>query len=175
MTFTHCETCNADHATPTDEYTWEGTPLELDARFHEAAARLAENEVGTSAFDICYATGTRGERVAQMLFGEDIEEARIEVKVSSKAYANSQNIVVERECYSRVSKRFEPSGLDVSKANIFTFVIFDADDSVRCVVSVPTDRLRTLCAGKPLITMNSGKSNPTKGNLLRLSEILGAV
>ncbi len=69
---------------------------------------------------------------------------------------------------------FEPSGISVTTADIWSFAFRDNDDNVLVSVSVPVTRLKELVDGMSEFSINApGSANPGRGVAIPLYDLLG--
>lgn len=87
--------------------------------------------VKNSSFDLDFGYGRKGEQLVEALLTEG---KTVEVKRDRKWWATN-NIYIEVECWFNKSKSWEPSGLMVTTAEYWAFVL------ERGVVMVPTDHV----------------------------------
>lgn len=109
----------------------------------------------SSNWDLDLRAGLQGESKISDLLHIDT----VEVK-TDRRWIETGNIYIETECYYRNEEAWKPSGLSVSKATHWGFVLEDS------VLIIPTYRLRESLPdiGKP-ITCNI-EPNPSKGFLI---------
>ena len=121
------------------------------------------------SWDVASNTGRLGEAYVQR-----VKAHSGEVKTDQWAM-RSGCLFVETQSWSQTSRRYEPSGLSVSIAETFFFVIGawpeDAEPG-SVVLAIPTKRLRELCCDLQEVQANHGGENPTRGYLLPLSRVL---
>jgi hypothetical protein len=85
-----------------------------------------------SEFDLDFSYGVDGEKlVSDLLLGK----RTVEVKRDRK-WINTGNLYIETSCYFNRSQSWEPSGLSITKAGYWAFVIQDS------IIILPTDVLR---------------------------------
>jgi hypothetical protein len=114
-----------------------------------------------SDFDIDLKFGQQGEAtVANILSIETVEVKR------DKRWKETGNLYIETDCWYNASQSWKPSGLSVSKATHYAFVLENM------VVITTTEDLKA-------VVENSGKAikcniepNPSKGYLIKLSHIV---
>jgi len=100
-------------------------------------------------------------------------DGTVEVKTDMQA-ARTGNLAVEWECYMRQTSSWEPSGVQVSRADVFAFVIpIDSDIEKADVHIVRTERLRDLVRDLPVIEANRHGQNPTRIKLLPTCRLFG--
>ena len=117
-----------------------------------------------SNWDLDLRAGLEGEsKVADLLSLDTLE-----VK-TDRRWWETGNVYIETECWYQSSQSWEPSGIRVSKATHWAFVLEDS------VLIVPLQRLKeaTWEMGKP-ITCNI-PPNPSRGYLLAPTTILSFV
>ena len=69
--------------------------------------------------------------------------------------------------------KWKPSGIEVTKAKYLTWVI-PIRDKQEIVLSIPTSLVKKLCVGAPKASMHNSE-NPSKGYLIKVSQIMDAV
>ncbi len=114
-----------------------------------------------SDFDLDLKFGKEGENtVANLLSIETVEVKR------DARWKETGNLYIETECWYNASQSWEPSGLSVSKATHYAFVLEGM------VVIVPTEDLKTItyANGRPIECKI--EPNPSKGYLIKLSHIV---
>jgi hypothetical protein len=114
-----------------------------------------------SNWDLDLRAGLSGEsKVADLLSLDTVE-----VKTDRRWYETG-NIYIETECWYKASQTWEPSGIRVSKATHWAYVLEDS------VIIVPTYRLREALweTAKP-ITCNI-PPNPSRGYLITPGALL---
>lgn len=117
-----------------------------------------------SDWDLDLRDGQAGESmVANLLSLETIE-----VKTDRRWYQTG-NIYIETECWYNNSQSWEPSGIRVSKASHWAYVLEDS------VIIVPTDRLREVVWKSQRPIMCNIPPNPSKGYLLTPAEIFESI
>ena len=117
-----------------------------------------------SNWDLDLRAGLTGEsRVADLLSLDTVE-----VK-TDRRWVETGNIYIETSCYYKSSNSWELSGMSVSKATHWAFVLEDS------VVIVPLYRLKEAVTrvGRP-ITCNI-PPNPSRGYLLNVSSLIELV
>jgi hypothetical protein len=117
--------------------------------------------VKDSNWDLDLRAGLTGEsKVADLLSLDTVE-----VK-TDKRWHETGNIYIETECFYQASQSWEPSGLRVSKATHWAFVLEDS------VLIVPTHRLKEVVweSTRP-ITCNI-PPNPSRGYLITPAVLL---
>jgi hypothetical protein len=117
--------------------------------------------VKKSDFDLDLKFGVEGENTVANLLSIDT----VEVKRDAR-WKETGNLYIETECWYNSSQSWEPSGLSVSKATHYAFVLEGM------VVILPTDQLKeiTYSNGRPIECKI--EPNPSKGYLIKLSHIV---
>jgi hypothetical protein len=124
-----------------------------------------ENMPKFSDFDLDFATGQNGEElVKELLTGGKTVEVKTDIK-----WKNTGNLYIETICWYNASSEWLPSGLSVTKADYWGFVLEGT------VLLVQTEYLRIAVAqyGYP-INCNI-PPNPSKGYLIKPEHILAIV
>lgn len=85
-----------------------------------------------SSFDLDFSYGRKGEQLVEELLTGGYT---VEVKRDRK-WAITNNLYIETDCYFQKSQQWEPSGLNVTTAEYWAFVLEGS------VMLVPTDTLR---------------------------------
>lgn len=114
-----------------------------------------------SNWDLDLRAGLAGEsKVADLLSLDTVE-----VK-TDRRWHETGNIYIETECWIQTSQSWEASGLRITKATHWAYVLED------CVIIIPTYRLREVVweRGKP-ITCNI-PPNPSRGYLITPGALL---
>ena len=118
--------------------------------------------VKNSDWDIDYANGLEGEHKVADILGGNIES--VEVKRDIK-WLETGNIYVETECFYQTSGQWEPSGLSVTKATHWAFVLGES------VLLLPTDDLRKVVEVEGIAKETNIQPNPTRGFLVTPEKI----
>jgi hypothetical protein len=114
-----------------------------------------------SDFDIDLKFGKQGEdTVANLLSIETVEVKR------DARWKETGNLYIETECWYNNSQSWQPSGLSVSKATHYAFVLEGM------VVIIPTEDLKTITYDKGRPIECKIEPNPSKGYLIKLSHIV---
>ena len=114
-----------------------------------------------SDFDIDLRFGKEGENtVANLLSIETVEVKR------DKRWKETGNLYIETDCWYNASQSWKPSGLSVSKATHYAFVLEGM------VVIIPTEDLETITYEKGRPIECKIEPNPSKGYLIKLSHII---
>lgn len=117
-----------------------------------------------SDFDLDFRDGKEGEDYVEGVL-RAILSGTIEVKRDMR-WVQTGNIYIETECYYQTSGQWEPSGLAVTKASHWAFVLENM------VLILPTEDLKTVVEveGHPIST--DIEPNPTKGFLIKIDQIV---
>lgn len=114
-----------------------------------------------SDFDLDLKFGKEGENtVANILSIDTVEVKR------DKRWKETGNLYIETDCWYNASQSWQPSGLSVSKATHYAFVL------EQMVVIVTTDNLKTVVNSKGRSIECKIEPNPSKGYLIKLSDIV---
>jgi hypothetical protein len=114
-----------------------------------------------SDFDIDLKFGKEGENtVANILSIETVEVKR------DKRWKETGNLYIETDCWYNGSQSWEKSGLSVSKATHYAFVLENM------VVVVTTPDLKAIVEKKGRAIKCKIEPNPSKGYLIKLSDIV---
>lgn len=114
-----------------------------------------------SDFDIDLRFGKEGEdTVANLLSIETVEVKR------DKRWKETGNLYIETDCWYNASQSWKPSGLSVSKATHYAFVLEGM------VVIIPKEDLETITYEKGRPIECKIEPNPSKGYLIKLSHII---
>jgi hypothetical protein len=111
--------------------------------------------VKDSNWDLDLRAGLLGESVVADILKADT----VEVKTDRRWYETG-NLYIETECYYKSSNSWEPSGIAVSKATHWAFVLEDS------VLIVPTFRLREAIHEHPRPITCNIPPNPSRGHLV---------
>jgi hypothetical protein len=114
-----------------------------------------------SDFDIDLKFGQQGEAtVANILSIETVEVKR------DKRWKETGNLYIETECWYNASQSWKPSGLSVSKATHYAFVLENM------VVITTTEDLKVVVEKNGRAIKCNIEPNPSKGYLIKLSHIV---
>jgi len=116
------------------------------------------------SFDLTYQLGLGAERVVDAFFKGD--KANIEVKRDMR-WLDTGNLFIETHCYYQQSGKYEESGILVTTATSWVFVMGQAK------LAIPPDVILTLIKrpDSKRVPNNNGL-NPTWGNLLNVASTL---
>jgi hypothetical protein len=115
-----------------------------------------------SDWDIDLAYGLEGETFLRFLLGN---EAKIEVKHDSMAH-DTGNVYVE------TASRGKASGLSVTRADYYAFVLDDEFGAVSRIVFIPTTKLRLLILNGKRSIVKGGDNKTSRGYLVPLWELV---
>lgn len=118
-----------------------------------------------SAFDLDLEFGQEGENFVKELFTEG---GTIEVK-RDRRWKETGNVYVETECFFTRNNQWAPSGLSVTKAKYWAFVLEEA------TLVVPTDALRYAVVEFGSYIECRIPPNYSKGVLLTVPQILKSI
>ena len=113
-----------------------------------------------SVFDIDLRAGKEGENLVQ----DTLVNGTIEVKTDLK-WKNTGNIYVETECFYQTSGAWEPSGLSVTKADWWAFVLNGF------FLLIPTNDLKLIVQTEGTPIECRIEPNQSRGYLIRLDHI----
>lgn len=120
--------------------------------------------VKNSSFDLDFGYGRKGEQLVEELLTEG---KRIEVKRDRKWWSTN-NIYIEVECFFRKSMSWEPSGINVTEAEYWAFVL------EKSVIMVPTDHVRYAVQHRGREITCEIPPNLSKGFLITVEDLLEA-
>jgi len=118
-----------------------------------------------SSFDLDLSYGQQGEALVEELLTHG---KKIEVK-RDRQWKRTGNVYIEVECYFHRIKNWAPSGLMITEADYWAFVLEEA------VLMVPTDALRYAIKEFGVEITCEIPPNRSKGFLLTVKEILRAI
>ena len=123
--------------------------------------KITKTTMKNSDFDIDLKFGKQGEdTVANILSIETVEVKR------DKRWKETGNLYIETDCWYNSSQSWEKSGLSVSKATHYAFVLEGM------VVIVTTPDLKAIVENKGRAIECKIEPNPSKGYLIKLSDIV---
>ena len=114
-----------------------------------------------SNWDLDYRDGILGEKKIADLLSMDT----IEVK-TDRRWKYTGNLYIETECYYQKTDTWEKSGISVSKATHWAFVLEDS------VLIVPTYRLREAIHDNPRPITCNIPPNPSRGTLITAGTLI---
>lgn len=115
----------------------------------------------TSDFDIDLAVGHEGEILVRELLTHG---KTIEVKKDLR-WKETGNLYIETVCWSHNNQQWYPSGLSVTKAEYWAFVLDDA------VLMLPTKILKSVVAYHGQEISCNIEPNPSKGYLIKIMDV----
>jgi len=117
--------------------------------------------LANSDWDLDLKFGQEGEStVANLLSIETVEVKR------DARWKETGNLYIETECWYNASQSWKPSGLNVSKATHYAFVLEGM------VVILPTEDLKAVVEKNGRQIECKIEPNPSKGYLIKLSNIV---
>lgn len=117
-----------------------------------------------SDWDNDYSRGEHGEHLLSYIMQTG------EVKTDYR-WQETGNIFVEVWCYHKSTNKYEPSGLSVTKAKYWQFVLINKEYTP-IVISVPTELLKKIVKNYGRKVENVNSENPSVGYLIRLEHII---
>lgn len=119
-------------------------------------------EVNKSSFDLDFSYGREGEKLVEQLLtnGKTVEVKR------DRKWHQTNNIYVEIECWYLKSESWELSGLSVTKADYWAFVLEQS------VVMVPTDHVWYAIKNFGREITCEIPPNRSKGYLIQVEDLL---
>ena len=114
-----------------------------------------------SNWDLDYRDGMLGEKKIADLLSMDT----VEVK-TDRRWKYTGNLYIETECYYKTTDTWEKSGIMVSKATHWAFVLEDS------VLIVPTYRLREAIYDNPRPITCNIPPNPSRGTLITVGTLI---
>lgn len=128
----------------------------VDSSLKTGASKLSD-------WDIDFRRGEVGENLLR-----DVVETS-EVKTDYR-WNETYNVYVEYACYYRKEKEFRPSGISVSKAKYYSFVL-PKNNQEPLIFSVPTETLKKALKKYGKKTECIISDNPSKGILISIGDI----
>lgn len=125
---------------------------------------MMDKRQSLSDWDVDFRDGENGEN----LLKEVIETS--EVKTDFR-WKDTLNLYIEQNCFYRKFNEYRPSGISVTKANYWSFVLTNGDEQP-IIVSVPTKLLKEVVDlyGKDIACVNT--ENPSKAKLIKVGHII---
>jgi hypothetical protein len=122
-------------------------------------------DVKNSSFDLDFSYGKGGENLVEQLLtgGKTIEVKR------DRKWWSTNNVYIEVECWYLSSQSWEPSGLSVTKADYWAFVL------EKGVVMIPTDHLHYAVKNFGRQITCEIPPNRSKGFLITVEDLLTAM
>jgi hypothetical protein len=116
-----------------------------------------------SNFDLDFSYGSEGEKLVKELLTGGLT---VEVKRDRK-WHSTNNLYIEVECWYMTKQAWEPSGLSVTTASYWAFVL------EQTTLIVPTDVLRKTVQEKGRQITCDIPPNKSKGYLITAEDLLG--
>lgn len=122
-------------------------------------------DINKSSFDLDFSYGREGEKLVEQLLtnGKTVEVKR------DRKWHQTNNVYIEVECWYLKSQSWEPSGLSVTKADYWAFVLEQG------VVMVPTDYVRFVVKNWGHEITCEIPPNRSKGYLIQIESLLSAM
>lgn len=122
-------------------------------------------EIKNSSFDLDFSYGKGGENLVEELLthGKTVEVKR------DRKWWSTNNVYIEVECWYLSSQSWEPSGLSVTKADYWAFVL------EKGVVMIPTDHLNYAVKNFGREITCEIPPNRSKGFLITVEDLLRAM
>jgi len=122
-------------------------------------------EIKNSSFDLDFTYGKEGENLVEQLLtgGKTVEVKR------DRKWWSTNNVYIEVECWYLSSQSWEPSGLSVTKADYWAFVL------EKGVVMIPTDHLHYAVKNFGRQITCEIPPNRSKGFLITVEDLLTAM
>jgi len=122
-------------------------------------------DVKNSSFDLDFSYGKGGENLVEQLLtgGKTVEVKR------DRKWWSTNNVYIEVECWYLSSQSWEPSGLSVTKADYWAFVL------EKGVVMIPTDHLHYAVKNFGRQITCEIPPNRSKGFLITVEDLLTAM
>ena len=119
-----------------------------------------------SDFDLDLKSGQVGETSVASLLSIDTVEVKRDFK-----WFDTGNLYIEFSCYNVTQSKYVPSGIDITKASHWAFVLGDT------VVLTLTDHIKAIIKNKKSDfsireVNNPMPPNPSRGYLIRIEDIL---
>ena len=122
-------------------------------------------EITKSSFDLDFNYGQEGEQLVKQLLtnGKTVEVKR------DRKWHKTNNVYIEVECWYLKSQSWEPSGLSVTQADYWAFVLEEG------VIMVPTDYVRYVVKNWGYEITCEIPPNRSKGYLVTIENLLSAM
>jgi hypothetical protein len=121
--------------------------------------------VSYSDFDLDFTNGKQGEDLVEALLtnGKTVEVKR------DMRWKDTGNLYIEYTCYYQRSQSWEWSGIMVTKADYWAFVLGTG------VLLVPTNTLKGVCMASKRVAETRTPPNPSKGYLITVDDLILAL
>ncbi|WP_396179948.1 hypothetical protein [Flavobacterium sp.] len=117
-----------------------------------------------SDWDRDYSSGKRGE--------EHLDKVLTTHEVKTDyMWQKTGNLFIEYECWYNNEQTWKPSGISVSKAEYYTFVV-PLDGKKPMLMSVPMEVLKEAVEKHGIKRDNVNSDNPSKGYLIKIRDLL---
>ena len=122
-------------------------------------------EITKSSFDLDFSFGREGEKLVEELLtgGRTVEVKR------DRKWHQTGNVYIEVECWYVASQSWQPSGLSVTQADYWAFVLEEG------VIMVPTDYVRYVVKNWGHEITCEIPPNRSKGYLVTVENLLSAM
>ena len=122
-------------------------------------------EITKSSFDLDFSYGREGGKLVEQLLtnGKTVEVKR------DRKWHKTNNVYIEVECWYLKSQSWEPSGLSVTQADYWAFVLEEG------VIMVPTDYVRYVVKNWGHEITCEIPPNRSKGYLVTIENLLSAM
>jgi hypothetical protein len=115
-----------------------------------------------SSWDLDFKDGQKGETFVATILNGAIET--VEVK-TDRRWKETGNVFVETDCYYQTTDDWRKSGINITKATHYAFVLENA------VLIIPTQDLITAIRTYGVKVHNKKLPNPSRGYLIKPTEI----
>ena len=119
-----------------------------------------------SDWDRDYSAGKRGEEHLDRVLTTH------EVKTDYK-WQETTNLFIEYECWYNNEQAWKPSGISVSKAEYYSFVV-PFKNKKPMLISIPMEDLKEAVKKKGIERENVNSDNPSRGYLIKISDLIHA-
>ena len=122
-------------------------------------------EITKSSFDLDFSFGREGEKLVEELLtgGKTVEVKR------DRKWHQTGNVYIEVECWYVASQSWQPSGLSVTQADYWAFVLEEG------IIMVPTDYVRYVVKNWGHEITCEIPPNRSKGYLVTVENLLSAM
>ena len=118
-----------------------------------------------SDFDLDFTNGREGEQLVEaLLTGGKTVEVKRDIR-----WQDTGNLYIEYTCYYQKSQSWEWSGIMVTKADYWAFVLGEG------VLMVPTNLLKQVCMASKRHAETRTPPNPSKGYLITVDDLTMAL
>jgi hypothetical protein len=121
--------------------------------------------VNYSDFDLDFTNGREGEQLVEaLLTGGKTVEVKRDIR-----WQDTGNLYIEYTCYYQKSQSWQWSGIMVTKADYWAFVLGEG------VLMVPTNLLKQVCMASKRHAETRTPPNPSKGYLITVDDLTMAL